>query len=130
MNQNLTVTEFIRTLLSSLVPQSGSIPMGIAILMSVINENATFIWNYIDVFIMLMSIGLSTHFKLLNIELKQATIEVSRVHACSAIPDDVMRLWSFFICFRTYLKIIGKKCGFSMRNCVTWLLSLTKKSRT
>lgn len=53
--------------------------MWIALLMCFINENATFIWNYTDVFIMIMSIGLSTHFKLLNIELEQATIEVKNL---------------------------------------------------
>lgn len=70
------VSNFTRTLLSSLVPQSHSLPMGIAIIICFINECATFIWNYIDIFIMMMSIGLSTHFKLFNIELKQAKIEV------------------------------------------------------
>lgn len=134
INRKFSVIDFVRTLLASLVPQSDILPMWIAILISFINENATFIWNYIDIFIMIVSIGLSTHFKLLNIELEQATIEVKNTFVAFtfiwAIPDYFMRLFSFFIFFRTYLKIIGRKCGFSMQNCVTSLLSLTKESRT
>ncbi|XP_055326860.1 gustatory receptor for sugar taste 64f-like [Sitodiplosis mosellana] len=34
-----------------------------------------FVWNFLDMFIMVISIGLSTHFKLFNCELKQATAE-------------------------------------------------------
>lgn len=37
---------------------------------------ATFLWNFLDVFIMTLSIGLSTMFKLYNAELKKAKGEV------------------------------------------------------
>lgn len=35
---------------------------------------AKFTWNYVDVFIMVVSVGLSTHFKLINDELEQAVL--------------------------------------------------------
>lgn len=101
MSEQFSVMDFIRKLLESLVPQSHALPMVIAILISFINENATFIWNYIDVFIMIVSIGLSTHFKLLNIELEQATIEVKCTFVAfthtQAIPFNFERLFSFLL---------------------------------
>lgn len=75
-HEKYTVTEFLWSLVPNLVPQSDALPMWIALLMCFINENATFIWNYLDIFIMIIGLGLSTHFKLLNIELEQAAIEV------------------------------------------------------
>lgn len=33
-----------------------------------------FIWNFLHVFIMVISVGLSTHFKLINDELEQAIL--------------------------------------------------------
>lgn len=72
---------FAKALLPALVPQSHVLPTWLALLLFATNENATFIWNYIDIFIMIMGIGLSTHFKLLNIELEQASIEVRNLFA-------------------------------------------------
>lgn len=36
-----------------------------------------FVWNYLDVFIMMISIGLSSHFELLNTELERRKREVN-----------------------------------------------------
>lgn len=41
-----------------------------------LSVSATFAWNYLDVFTMMMSMGLSTLFKQLNNELEQTKIEV------------------------------------------------------
>lgn len=37
-----------------------------------INESSTFVWNFLDIFIMIVGVGLSTHFKVLNDELELA----------------------------------------------------------
>lgn len=72
-----TVIGFVKVLIPSLVPQSHSLPFGIGILMCFMNESATFVWNFLDIFLMIIAVGLSTHFKVLNIKLEQAAIEVN-----------------------------------------------------
>lgn len=99
-HEKYMVTGFIRVLLPSLVPQSDSLPMWIALLMCFINENATFIWNYCDVFIMIFGVGLSTHFKLLNIKLEQTAIEVKKTFILH--PYDGMRLNLILFCFQRF----------------------------
>lgn len=59
------------------VPYVGRVPIWAAFFIDFINVAATFVWNYSDIFIMIVSIGLSTHFKLINKEMEMANIEVS-----------------------------------------------------
>lgn len=42
-----------------------------------INVSATFIWSYLDVFVMTISLGISMHFQLYNDEIKRAKGEVN-----------------------------------------------------
>lgn len=71
--------------------------MWIALLICFINENATFIWNYLDIFIMFNGIGLSTHFKMLNIELEQAAIEVKNALIFISIRWSVVTYFYHFL---------------------------------
>lgn len=48
----------------------------ILILGKFISVFATFVWNFVDVFIMMISIGLSTIFKLYNEDLRRSKCEV------------------------------------------------------
>lgn len=73
------MTELAKHNVPHLIDFFGKIPVSVAILVNFINVISTFVWNYMDIFIMIVSIGLSSHFKLLNNELRQATIEVSNV---------------------------------------------------
>lgn len=43
---------------------------------------ATFMWNFLDLFVMVISIGLSTLFELLNYEIEHTRIEVERKRKC------------------------------------------------
>lgn len=54
------------------------IPIWQAILAKYICVTITFVWNYLDVFIVTISIGLSTLFQLFNEELEQAKGKVSQ----------------------------------------------------
>lgn len=65
----------IRRMVPNLVPLENPPPKYIAITFCYISESATFVWNFIDIFIMIISIGLATHFKVLNIELKQTNFQ-------------------------------------------------------
>lgn len=58
------------------IPYIDIIPVWAAFFINFINISATFVWNYTDIFIMIISIGLSTHFQLINKELERANIEV------------------------------------------------------
>lgn len=42
-----------------------------------ISINANFMWSFLDIFIMIISMGLSNHFKLFNNELKHVKGEVN-----------------------------------------------------
>lgn len=55
---------------------SDRIPIWVAMIIYFMNLCATFVWSYMDVFIMMISVGIATLFKLLNNELKQAQFEV------------------------------------------------------
>lgn len=70
------LTELVRSLVPHLVPQSEPLPIFVALLICYINESATFVWNFLDIFIMIVGIGLATHFQLFNYQLKHAVIEV------------------------------------------------------
>lgn len=43
-----------------------------ALPINLISITTTFVWNFLDVFIMVISLGLSTEFQLFNTELKEA----------------------------------------------------------
>lgn len=58
-------------------PHKNPFPSCIAIVFTYISENATFVWNFIDIFIMAFSIGLTTHFKVLNCELGKANFAIN-----------------------------------------------------
>lgn len=47
-----------------------------AILIYYLSVKAAFVWNFIDIFIMIIGIGLTIHFKVLNHELELAKHEV------------------------------------------------------
>lgn len=74
-NEN-TILDYWKTVVSHLIPQNDSFPLWIGSLLCFINETAAFIWNFLDIFLMIVGVGLSTHFKVLNNELEQAAIEV------------------------------------------------------
>lgn len=65
------VAEVIKRKVPYIFPIDDQIPV-YALSIDFISITATFIWNFLDVFIMVVSLGLSTHFKLLNIELREA----------------------------------------------------------
>lgn len=66
------VTEVIRRKVPYILNSDDKIPFWLAIFIDMISITATVIWNYVDVFIMLVSIGLSAQFKMFNTELKEA----------------------------------------------------------
>lgn len=69
-------TELVKSNVPYLITSDDRIPVWMAFLINLINVFATFVWNFLDIFIMIVSIGLSTHFKYLNNELKQTKFEV------------------------------------------------------
>lgn len=70
------LTELIRSLVPHLVPQGEPLPTFVALLICCINESATFVWNFLDIFLMIVGVGLSTHFKVFNNELEHAAVEM------------------------------------------------------
>lgn len=70
------LTELIRSLVPHLVPRSERLPTYLALLICCINESATFVWNFLDIFLMIVGIGLSTHFKVLNNKLEHTAMEM------------------------------------------------------
>lgn len=70
------LTELIRSLVPHLVPQCDALPTFMALLICFINESATFVWNFLDIFLMIVGVGLSTHFKVLNNKLEHAANEM------------------------------------------------------
>lgn len=69
--------ETIIGLVESNVPYIDHIPIWAAFFINFINISATFVWNFMDIFIIVISIGLSTNFELINKELESANIDVS-----------------------------------------------------
>lgn len=70
------LTELAKSNVPYLITTQEPIPTWLALIIDVINLNAAFVWSYTDLFIMVISIGLSTHFKLLNNALEHAVVEV------------------------------------------------------
>lgn len=70
------MTELAKHNVPHLIDLFGKVSLSVAILVNLINVCSTFVWNFMDIFIMIVSIGLSSHFQLLNNQLRQATIEV------------------------------------------------------
>lgn len=75
-NKANILTELAKDLFPQLVSQSEQLPIFVSILICYINESAVFIWNYLDIFIMIVGVGLSTHFKILNEKLERATVHI------------------------------------------------------
>lgn len=63
------ITEVIKSQVPYLIPEDIVIPLWMAIVINFISLAATFVWNYLDVFISVISIGISTLFELYNAEL-------------------------------------------------------------
>lgn len=74
-NANL-YREIVKDFVPCFTSNNDCIPLLMAIFTAFVCEYATFVWNFLDIFIMMISFGLSTHFKILNYELKLATDEV------------------------------------------------------
>lgn len=72
---------FVLILLEIMVPFiqtiTEQIPVWASIPLFFLSICATFVWNYLDIFITMISMGLSTLFKQLNSELEQAKDEVA-----------------------------------------------------
>lgn len=71
------MTELAKHNVPHLITYAEHVPLWLAICINFINISSTFVWNFLDIFIMIISKGLSTHFKLLNHELQQASFEVA-----------------------------------------------------
>lgn len=82
MIDNIDATDgsLIRLLVNNMVPYLNNItdhlPPWAMFPFLFISACATFIWNYLDIFVVMLSVGLSTLFELLNFELGHAKIEV------------------------------------------------------
>lgn len=70
LHQNKPIDEFFKVQLSQLFRVT-SFSSWKAFIGKFINVVATFVWNYMDVFVMVVSVGISTRFKQLNADLQQ-----------------------------------------------------------
>lgn len=41
-----------------------------------LSGNASFVWNFLDIFIMIIGVGLTMHFKVFNQEMERAVVEI------------------------------------------------------
>lgn len=71
-----TLMELIRRMVPHLISSTNPPPKYIAITFCYISESVVFVWNFLDIFIMTIGIGLTTHFKALNKELEQTKFDV------------------------------------------------------
>lgn len=69
-------TEFIKVSVPHIASRTEPLPTFIALLICYINENTTFVWNFLDIFLMIVGFGLSTHFLLFNNEMEWATVQI------------------------------------------------------
>lgn len=74
-NDKDILLELIRRMVPNLIPLKNPPPKYIAITFCYISESATFVWNFIDIFIMIIGFGLTTHFKVLNNDLEQTDFQ-------------------------------------------------------
>lgn len=65
----------IRRMVPNLIPLENPPPNYIALTFCYISENTAFMWNFVDIFIMIIGIGLTTHFKVLNNELQRTNFQ-------------------------------------------------------
>lgn len=68
------LTELIKKNQPGMSASDEFLPFPVACFIKIISVFATFTWNYLDAFIMVFSVGLSTHFKLINDELEHAIL--------------------------------------------------------
>lgn len=106
------------------VPYIGRVPLWAAFFIDFINIGATFVWNYTDIFIMTISIGLSTHFKLINKEMEMANIEVRLFEI--DFEFNFKYFARFYHFYRTYLTIFGLMFEHDTQSLAIWLLLSTK----
>lgn len=95
------LTELIR----NLVPRSETLPTFIALLICIVHEHATFVWNFLDIFLMMVGIGLSMHFKVLNNELERTTNEI-KVNRMRQLQPLLLLFYNFQF-FRVHQVIFG-----------------------
>lgn len=74
------IIELVKHNVPYLIERFDHVSVLMAICINFINIISTFVWNFLDIFIMSISIGLATHFELLNNELKKATFEVNHLN--------------------------------------------------
>lgn len=100
--------------------QTQSISIWMAIPINFISITSTFVWNYLDALILIISIGLSTLFELFNDQL----METQEVHAHAIIILIVLftkltKLTAFSYCSKCRSNF-GPIEEFNMSSCVTW----------
>lgn len=66
------ITELIKKNLPGVITSDEFLSFHAACFLNLISVFALFTWNYLDIFIMVVAHGLSTHFKLINDKLEQA----------------------------------------------------------
>lgn len=121
--------EFIKISVPHIIPQRDSLPTFAVLLICYINESATFVWSFVDIFIMIVGVGLSSHFKVLNYEMEQAIarIEVKFFKKFKIRFINSRTSVSISLLFRICRTIFGWKCEYNIQNCVTWFQRLIKK---
>lgn len=70
------LSELAKDLFPQLVSESEQLPIYVSLLLCFMNECAVFVWNYLDLFIMIVGIGLSTLFEILNQKLERALVHI------------------------------------------------------
>lgn len=89
------VVEMVNSDVPYLFTNDERMPVWVAIGVKLISVYATFVWNFLDIFIMVISIALTTHFKLFNCELKQAKSEVIVILFYWIFEPFPWHLWMF-----------------------------------
>lgn len=59
-----------------LIKEINQLPIFRAIIACYLSESAAFLWNILDIFIMIIGIGLTMHFKVFNSELEKAKAKI------------------------------------------------------
>lgn len=125
------LTELIRSLVPHLVPRNEPLPTFLALLICFINESATFVWNFLDIFLMFVGIGLSTHFKLFNNEMERAANEIEvklmKIKIIFLSKNELLLLLLCYFRFYRIYRLTSHICECSIQNCVNWLQQSIKE---
>lgn len=122
-------TELVKSNVPYLITSDDRISVWLAFLINLINVFATFVWNFLDIFIMIVSIGLSTHFKYLNNELEQTKFEVVNNFLMNEKIFIKTQQTKINLC-RIWLKSFGQTYVPNIRSFVSWSQSLINESDT